>query len=799
MRTRIILSFLILFVSVFITNAQEITQSIKGVVVDKQSEIPLIGASVQLLNSDYNLGSVTDVNGFFTLRNVPLGRQELVVSYIGYNQINIPNVEVTAGKEVYLSLELEESIFEMQEVVVTAEVDKDRAQNELATVSARTFSLEEVTRYSGGRNDVSRLVSNYAGVSTADDSRNDIVIRGNSPTGVLWRLEGIPIPNPNHYSTLGTTGGPVSAINTNLLKNSDFLTSAFPAEYGNALAGVFDLSFRSGNKDKYEFTAQMAAFSGLEFMAEGPMNQKKASSFIVSYRYSFAGLGESVGIPVGTNATPYYQDLSFKLDFGNSKIGKFSIFGIGGASEIDFLGDEIDDNDLFANLNEDAFPRSKLAIAGLKHNLILNNTTYLQTVISGSVNQSLYTQDNLLESGTKLRVTEVDDLTRRLALNSFANKKFNAKTTLRTGAMIQNIGLQSNVMDRNGRPDLDNDGLPDWFEVRNVNDQLNLFEAYAQLQHKINRQWTLNIGMHGQYLDYTKATSLEPRMAINWNVHPKHTLTVAYGLHTQIPALPLLFLQEEVEDDVFEPTNADLDFVRSNHFVFAHDWKLSNAWRAKTELYYQLIQNVPVQQEPSSFSALNVGDDFVFPDDKFDLVNRGSGFNYGIELTLERFFQNGYYALLTCSVFESKYEGSDGIERNTAFNNKYVFNLLGGKEFKVGRNKQNAFTFDFKLTQAGGRYYTPVDLEASKTIGSQVLKEDEAYSLRYDPYFRLDTKFGFRYNSNKRNISQQFFLDFQNLTDHDNVFAVRYNEVTNEINTSYQSGFFPDILYRIQF
>ncbi len=149
--------------------------------------------------------------------------------------------------------------------------------------------MDEVTRYAGGRNDPARLASNFAGVSSTNDSRNDIVVRGNSPTAVLWRMEGIPIPNLNHFTTLGTTGGPVSALNTNALKNSDFYTGAFAAEYGNASGAVFDLSLRTGNKDKVEKTLQLNMFSGLEAMIEGPLKQKKnGSSFLI----------EGTGIPL---------------------------------------------------------------------------------------------------------------------------------------------------------------------------------------------------------------------------------------------------------------------------------------------------------------------------------------------------------------------------------------------------------------------------------------------------------------------------------------------------------------------
>ncbi|MEM6265316.1 MAG: TonB-dependent receptor, partial [Bacteroidota bacterium] len=373
--------------------AQQATQTVSGIVLDDQSEMGLTGATVAVIGTTPTLGSMTDESGEFIISNVPIGRYSIQIKYLGYEEQTIPNVLVTAGKEVILEVRLTEQLIQAEEVVITGEVSKDRTQNELTTVSARSFTLDEVRRYAGATNDVARMAGNFAGVSTADDSRNDIVIRGNSPTGVLWRLEGIPIPNPNHFATLGTTGGPVSAMNPNMLKNSDFLTGAFPAEYGNALAGVFDLGFRTGNKRQHEFTAQLNAFSGLELMAEGPFSKNSKGSYLAAYRYSFVQLGDALGIPVGTNAVPNYQDLSFNLDFGYGKYGRFSVFGIGGLSSIDFLADEIDETDLFANPSEDAFARSRFGVVGVKHQLALGEKAYVRTVVSASTTQNDFDQD----------------------------------------------------------------------------------------------------------------------------------------------------------------------------------------------------------------------------------------------------------------------------------------------------------------------------------------------------------------------------------------------------------------------
>ena len=787
------------FTSIILT-AQNNTQSITGTIQDQQSEMVLIGAAVELMLEEGTKGTTTNLDGYFKIEGVKPGRYDLKVSYLGYEPKTIPNVEVTSGKSVVLNIQLTESFENLDEVVVKATKDKSKTVNELATVSARTFSVEEVTRYSGGRMDVGRLAANFAGVSTTNDARNDIVIRGNSPTGVLWRLEGIPIPNPNHYSTLGTTGGPVSALNPNLLKNSDFLTSAFPSEYGNALAGVFDLGFRNGNKEDSEFMFQLGAVSGLEFMAEGPLNEKKNSSFIVSGRYSFVGLASEAGLNIGTNASPDYQDLAFKVDFGNGKLGKFTLFGVGGRSDIEFNHDEIDESDLFALRDEDSNARSFFGVGGIKHNLLLNETTYLRSVIAYSSSGNRFTQERLFNIDTeeefKLPFLVGDTQEDRISFSSYLNKKFNNRITGRVGFLVEHYNYDLVFSDREGRPDLDGDGFEDLVDAYLFNDGTNLFQVFAQTQYRVSQKTTLNLGVRGQYFALNETSSIEPRVAINYEFLPNQEISVAYGLHTQSQPLPILLLQDP---ETGAQTNKNLEFTNSHHIVLAYDYSINSDWRIKAETYYQFLNNIPIESTPSSFSMLNIGDDFGFPTDVNGLVNEGTGFNRGIELTLEKFFSKGYYGLLTTSIYESKYEGSDGIERHTAFDNTYVINLLAGKEFKVGKEKQNAFTLDTKLTAAGGRRFRPIDLEASIAAGREIDDEVNAYTVRHDPYLRWDLKLGFKKNSLKNRVTHHIFFDLQNVTGRENIFLQRYNRLKEEVEDVFQIGFFPDFMYRIQF
>lgn len=775
------------------------TGTLRGTVLDDQSRRPLMGATIEVLNVQPARGVISNEDGAFLLEDVSVGRIAIRVSYLGYETLTLPSVEITSGKQAVVRVLLKESFYALEEIVITQESQKDRAINDMAKVSARQFGIEEVNRFSGGRSDVGRLAANFAGVSAPDDSRNDIVVRGNSPTGLLWRLEGIPIPSPNHFSTAGTTGGPVSALNPNLLKNSDFLTSAFPAEYGNALGGVFDLGFRKGNSNTYEYNLQVGVFTGLEAMAEGPLG-KRGGSFLVAGRYSLVGLlGAGAG---GTSAVPNYSDLSYHLDFGQTKAGRFSLFGIFGSSDIDFLGDEIDEDDLFAAEDEDSFAKSRFGVMGLKHVINIGQRSYLKTILGSSFSGNDFTVDRYIDKDTPeervLRYTESEDQESRFTFSTLFNSKVSNRITLRTGLLYERFKVESLLRDRDEQPDNDGDGDPDLFTFRDADENLSLLQPYVQGAFRLTPSLELNAGMHFQYGNLNDQWVAEPRASLSYSINERNKINAGFGVHHQTVPLPILLLNEAQDGELVQ-SNRELDFVRSTHYVLGYDFLIGSDWRAKVEAYYQDISKAGVEAFPSSYSTLTEGADFGFDNNRIGLVSEGSGYNQGLEITLEKFFSRGFYGLMTTSLFESKYRGSDEILRNSPFNNGYVINLLAGKEFKLNPTGNTTYFVDTRLTTSGGRYFTPVDLEASRAAGFEVRLEDQAFSEQYDPYFRWDLKFGLKINSKKRRSSHQFYVDLQNVTNNENVFVRRYNRLTGDVDQVNQIGFFPDVGYRFQF
>lgn len=784
-----LLLFFLAFTSQFFS--QNITQTIRGVVVDKQTQTPLPGVIVQLLNSEPPLGASTNENGEFKIQNVPVGRWQIKFQVISYKERYI-NIVLNSGKESVSTIELEERVIESEEVIITTRQDKTQTNNKMSTVSARVFSAEEAARYAGSRNDPARMAANFAGVSGANDSRNDIIIRGNSPLGILWRLNGIDIPNPNHFGNAGSTGGPISILNNNTLDNSDFMTGAFAADYGNATSGVFDLKMRQGNNEKHEFIAQVG-FNGFELGAEGPFHKSKNATFMANYRYSTLSVFKTLNIDFGTGAAvPQYQDASFKTDFNTKKLGRISFWGIGGLSYVALRErDKKEGQDLYGYSARDAYFRSNVGASGISHIKLFKNNAYLKTNIgiSGSVNRIAADRiDTSFKTPGNLK-PEYRQNTHsiRYSLNSTYNKKFNARNFVNAG--IYSEVYKTLFIDSSDYLFGDNT----FVTLRNYNGTSGLLRGFIQWQHKFSDNFLINAGLSNQYFLLNNSNAIEPRLGLKYNITRRQSLSLGGGLHSQLQPFYIYFASDTATGKRSE-TNKHLDFTRAAHAVLAYDNNFADNFRLKTEIYYQYIYKAPVKNYPDNFSVLNLGADFNSPNIS-NLVSKGNGVNYGLEITLEKFYSQGYYFLITSSLFESKYSSSDGIVRNTAFNGNYVFNLLGGKEFKI--KKKHIVSIDIRGTYAGGKRYNPIDLQASITANMEIRDYSNAFHLQYPPYFRLDVKPGYRYNAKK--ITHELSIDLQNITRNLNIFQQSYDLANKQIKTDYQLRFFVIPQYRVLF
>jgi len=776
--------------------AQGFTQTIKGRIIDNQTQMPLPGANIVVMNSDPQIGTITDPDGYFKIDDVVTGRISLQVSFIGYHPLTFSNLNLSTGKELVLDIEMEEKVIKTQEIVVKAYKDKTKVNNEMATISARTFTIEESQRFAGARNDVSRMASNYAGVSTSNDAVNDIVIRGNSPNGLLWRLEGVEIPNPNHFGGMGATGGPVSMLNNNVLSNSDFMTSAFPAEYGNALSGVFDLKMRNGNYEKHEFVGQVG-FNGFEFGAEGPLSKNSRASYMINARYSTLEVMSAMGFDFGTGtAIPKFTDLTFKVHVPTKSMGIFDIYGLGGINSIDFINSEKDSSDLRESLYNDRYfdiyAKNDMAVVGVNNIYIINNSTYTKLSLSGSRISNHTMIDSLTQDNSIIDLMRQHYINYDLRANFFVNKKFNSKHNMRIGVEAVQRNFEY----------IDSTYLFNEERFRNNYDESDnamMYRAYVQWQFKPIDKLVINSGIHYQQLDLNNNLSFEPRIGLKWYFAPKQSLNFGYGIHSKAAATYIFFQKVETLPNQYIQPNKDLDFIKSQHFVIGYDWNISPTLHLKLESYYQDIYQSVVETGSSSYSMLNAAS-FSWEMPNY-LENGGSGRNYGAELTLEKFLDKGFYFLLTTSIFDSKYKGSDGVEHSTAFDSKYVVNFLAGNEIEIF-TKENAkyrkwLTFDGKVTVAGGQRYTPIDIEQSRIENSTTYFEDLAFSEKFKDYFRADIRIAVKLEGKK--TSQEWAFDIQNVSNSQNPMYNEYDADSDAIKTVYQLGLFPMMQYRITF
>lgn len=770
-----------LFLLIALSTQAQYTQQLRGTVTDLALKEPLAGATVTL----NGIRSVTtDLQGNFRFTDLPAGIYTLKISYTGYKESFLENIAVNSGKETILSLSLEAEIRTIEEVVIRSNSKKNKPLNDMSVVSARAFTVEETQRYAAAVNDPLRMATAFAGVMANDDGNNNIVIRGNAPSGLLWRMEGIDIPSPNHFTQPGMSGGGISILSSQLLSNSDFITGAFAAEYGNALSGVFDLKLRKGNDEKREYALQ-AGVLGLNVAAEGPFSKKYKGSYLVNYRYSTLTLLNKIGVLPDDNVTNF-QDLSFNIWLPTKKAGNFNVFGFGGLSNQFF--DPGKDSSKWETKSDryKANFVSNTGMSGITHSILIGKKWKLNSAIGLSGTRISYDED-FTEDDLSLRKTYLEKMTNRsITLSTRVDKKFSNRLLMRAG-FIHKL-LRFNFY----RLSSEHEDEP-LEEILNNKGNTTTQQAYMQWQYKISNDLSLLAGAHYLRLSHNNSSSVEPRFSAKWNIDTRNTLALAYGLHSQIQTLNVYFAGTKLPNGGFDMPNKNLEMTKAHHYVLSYSLRPAKNLQIKTELYYQQLFDVPVAADiNSTLSTLNLEYEYVTD----PMVNKGKGRNYGVELSIERYLYDNFYFTLSNSVYQSKYKALDGIERNTRFNGNYIVTLLTGKDFYSDR-KQKTFGINLKTILAGGLRTTPIDLEASRQAGYTVFLEKEAYSLQNPAYFRTDLRISMKWNRKRHTTTLS--LDIQNLTNRLNIFSQYFSEEKNKIENLYQTGLIPILNYKIEF
>ncbi len=786
---------IIFFLFLTILNAQESGNIVRGRIIDTETKFKIPFSTIHLYQNDSVIKSVfCDSLGCFRLPKIQSGKYDLNISCVGYRSLWMQEIVVISAKETVLEIQLEQEVSVSQKIEIIKTV---LSKNEMALVSVKSFTIDEANRYAGSRSDPARMASNFAGVQGSDDTRNDIVVRGNSPNGVLWRIENVDVPAPNHFAIPGTNGGPVSMLNNKSLANSEFFTGAFPSEYGNGTAGVFDIKLRKGNNEKHEFTGQLG-FLGTELAAEGPLSKKSGASYLATFRYSTLQLFSIMGVNIGTTALPRYFDGSLKLNFPLKNNANFSLFAIGGKSAIEIkISDKGEEaiKELYGRRDRDQLFNAGMIVGGMNYSKTLSAKTYYCFTLSGyysttDVDHDLVVRDSafIVTNIYKKLIYDYNDY--KTSFNVFVNHKFNSRATLKIGANYSEMFF--NLMQK----DFDSTGV---YTYRiNVDDHAGLARTYVQLKYKFSEKLTFSGGFNYVYFLLNQSSSIEPRAGLRYQLTKKQSLAFGYGKHSQLQPAYLYFQNLKSENGVSDTWNKSMGFSKSDHYVLSYNVSLPQSFKIKAEAYYQRLYNIPVEINSSSFSMINFGMDarLQYPG---ILKNIGTGRNYGVEFTLEKNFNKSYFILFTASLFESKYKGSDGIERNTAFNGNYATNLLAGKEWKLG--KKSTLVFSTKITRAGGRRYTPLNMAASVIANDEIADSTKAFSQQFKDYFRIDVKLGYKWNTAK--ITHELALDLVNVLNTKNVLRLTYVPPVGSSPATVvqedQLHFLPIFYYRVDF
>ncbi len=755
----------------------QLTQTIRGTVRDAASESPISYATVMIKGT--TIGTTTDEDGNFLLSGVPVGRHDVEVSFMGYQPATFKEVQVVSSKQSILTVMLRENAIALGEVTVKPTINKTETLNPMTTVSGKTITVEESKRFAGAFDDPARLVSSFAGVAS-DVSNNGIVVRGNAPKFLQWRLEDVEIPNPNHFAEVtGFGGGGLAALSNQVLGNSDFFSGAFPSEYGNALSGIFDMKLRNGNNNKREHTAQVG-ITGLDFASEGYLKKGGKSSYIFNYRYSTMSLLSSL-LPENADALSY-QDLSFKFNLPTRSAGTFSVWGTG---LIDRSGQKAKTNpeewEYVKHRNKEEVQQYMFA-TGVGHKYYFNDNTFLKSTIALTSSQLDYVTDRMDTLQSLHPYQTIKNTLWNAVVSTSLTKKFSRRHTNKTGiqytAMIYDMLLRNSALL----------GAP-LQTVSNGTGTTGVVMAYTNSTIHPSDRLTLNVGVNMQTFLLNGKTTVEPRVGVKYQLNPRHSIGLAYGMHSRLEQLNYYFTRNEQG----QYNNHDLDFTRAHHLVASYNIDLGKNLFLRIEPYVQQQYSVPVI-EGTSFSLTNLKSDWFLHD---NLVNKGEGVNYGIDVTFERFLSHGYYFLITGSLFNSRYKGGDAVWRDSRFNRSYLFNALAGKEWAVGKSKQNVLSLNLRFSYQGGDRYSPVDMK--KTIEKQevVYDETKAYSLQLSPSFV--SHFTISYLVNKKNVSHEFAFKVLNATGYKEFYGHLYNLKTGAVTEDREATVLPNISYKLQF
>lgn len=736
--------------------AQNGSGEIVGSVIDAVTRQPLIGANVIILGT--NFGAATDINGKYSIKNVPAEMYQLRASVIGYNNRVKTDVMVQPGKQTQVDFELSPQAIEIENVVVTADYF---GKNILEPTSVRNFSYEELRRSPGGFEDVIRALSVLPGVAQADAGRNDLIVRGGAPSENLYLVDGIEVPNINHFGTQGATGGPLSYINLDFVKETSFSTGGFPVLYGDKLSSVLKINLRNGRTDRIGGKATISA-SQFGLNAEGPLFNDK-SSFIFSARRSYL---DFIFKSAGFSFVPEYYDVLTKADYKLDNTNSFSFLFVSAFDNVNYFNDDADkryDNSRILGSDQiqyfTGFSYQRLFSNGFMNLSIGRNYTDYDTQQSDSLLNPIF-KNKSKEEENNLRLDVVH--------------KFSSITEMNFGATAKLIEFDADILFPTFITSF-GDSLP----ITSLSKSENFFKgaSYFNFNFLLMKRLTTNLGVRVDYFNAIKNKFyFSPRFSASYMLTPITNLNFSTGIYYQTPSYIWLIADEK---------NRELKNVRVNQYVLGFDHQLNEDALLKVEGFYKDYSDYPTSLVRPYLVLANTGAGFSGSDDNFSsfglepLVSSGYGKSRGVELSVQKKLSNTpYYGILSLTYSKTDFTSLDGIERDGTYDQNWIFNLSGG--YKIDKYWEVSTKFRF----ASGRPYTPYQLDGSQLVSdynSRRLKSAHSLDIRVDKRW---------FFSGWTLIT---YIDVQNVYNRKNPSGIRWDRREQRIDESASIGILPSI------
>ncbi len=766
---RILIFLVILFCCQTILAQQN--QQVSGKVEDYSTHTILTGASVVLIQDTVNTGTTSDASGVFVFKNVSPGRYIVRISYTGYETVQQELLVISARRtEIVIQLR------EFQNTLDEVEIFSSRQQSH--EPGEHSITNEKALRVPANFFDPVRVITSYPGIMTANDQNNTIVIRGNSPAGLLWRINGLDVVNPNHLANAGTFsdrpagfGGGVNIISSQLMERTDFYTGSLPARYGNALSGAIDMKLRGGDTTDYHYTAQ-ASLIGIDLAAEGPLGKNKKTSFLANYRYSTVGLLSQLGVKFGDEDISF-QDLTFSLNSALSKGRNLSWFGFVGASKNSFEHKDSDDWEVEKDQYDIDYDSKNFGTG------LVFNQSIRQTFISTGISVSASVQSRDQTASPELPAGRPDVIYEdifdqdKILVSAFGriSKKIN-NSILEAGVQVNFMSDQISLINQTGNaPQTSHLGTMEGF----------LIQPYAQWKVLISDKWNAQTALRYVYYTYNQTGSVEPRISLEFLPSLNSSLKFSYNIVSQAQTVA-----------TYTMDNEDLELTKAHHFDLGYTFSTETGFRFSATAYYQQLFDIPIETISSSYSLVNSIEVYPYS----GLVSKGIGNNYGLEVLTEKSFFNKSYFIAGASFYKSQYKGSDGIERSTRFDGNYSVNLTYGREWtRLKKQSQRSFGISSRVLYLGG-------LRESGIIPTQLAPgtiddPSRIFEEKLKDYFRLDLRLNWR--KNKKNYTRTIAIDIQNLLNVQNEGYHYYDHVKQKVKTQYQLGLIPVLVYRIDF